>query len=297
MDGIGAGMTEAGNQDRQQWERRLAWQSQVVLGAVLLPVIAALAAQIAFLQALPALILTGLLISAAFALLVWKLRAGTAGAAIAGGLITTELYFAVPGWRTVLWVVLALFLMTFGATRFGRSRKERIGAAESRHGRSASQVAANLGVAAWMGILVCASHFFSVSAGILSGRAVLIALIAAAAEATADTLSSELGQVLGGEPFLVTTFRRVAPGTDGAVSLAGTAAGCLGALAAVTVAALVLPLSSKMAALALAGGVFGLFFDTLLGATLERSGWLNNDSVNFLSTLAAAIVASLLTLA
>jgi uncharacterized membrane protein len=37
-----------------------------------------------------------------------------------------------------------------------------------------------------------------------------------------------------------------------------------------------------------AGGAFGLFFDSLLGATLERRGWLNNDAVNFLSTASAA---------
>jgi uncharacterized membrane protein len=37
-----------------------------------------------------------------------------------------------------------------------------------------------------------------------------------------------------------------------------------------------------------AGAVFGLFFDSLLGATLERRGWLNNDAVNFLSTASAA---------
>ncbi len=29
----------------------------------------------------------------------------------------------------------------------------------------------------------------------------------------------------------------------------------------------------------LAGGVFGLLFDSLLGATLERARWLNNDAV------------------
>jgi uncharacterized membrane protein len=39
------------------------------------------------------------------------------------------------------------------------------------------------------------------------------------------------------------------------------------------------------------GGVFGLFFDSLLGATLERRGWLNNDAVNFLSTASAAVFA------
>jgi uncharacterized membrane protein len=43
-----------------------------------------------------------------------------------------------------------------------------------------------------------------------------------------------------------------------------------------------------MLAVSCAGGVFGLFFDSLLGATLERRGWLNNDAVNFLSTASAA---------
>jgi uncharacterized membrane protein len=46
-----------------------------------------------------------------------------------------------------------------------------------------------------------------------------------------------------------------------------------------------------MFAVSCAGGVFGLFFDSLLGATLERRGWLNNDAVNFLSTASAAVFA------
>ena len=41
-----------------------------------------------------------------------------------------------------------------------------------------------------------------------------------------------------------------------------------------------------------AGAIVGLFFDSLLGAVLERRGWLNNDAVNALSTLAAALFAA-----
>jgi uncharacterized membrane protein len=46
-----------------------------------------------------------------------------------------------------------------------------------------------------------------------------------------------------------------------------------------------------MVAVSWAGGIFGLFFDSLLGATAELRGWINNDAVNFLSTAAAAGVA------
>ena len=38
-------------------------------------------------------------------------------------------------------------------------------------------------------------------------------------------------------------------------------------------------------------GCAGLFFDSLLGATVERRGWLGNDLVNFASTVFAAVVA------
>jgi uncharacterized membrane protein len=40
-----------------------------------------------------------------------------------------------------------------------------------------------------------------------------------------------------------------------------------------------------------AGGVFGLLFDSVLGATAEQRGWINNDAVNFLSTTSAVAFA------
>jgi uncharacterized membrane protein len=43
--------------------------------------------------------------------------------------------------------------------------------------------------------------------------------------------------------------------------------------------------------LSCAAGVFGLLFDSLLGATFEKICWLNNDAVNFLSTASAAVFA------
>jgi uncharacterized protein (TIGR00297 family) len=116
-------------------------------------------------------------------------------------------------------------------------------------------------------------------------------MIAAMAEATADTVSSELGQVLGGEPRLVTTWRRVPAGTDGAVSLAGTLSGCVAAAVIVLVAFAVLPMTRAAAVIAFAAAIAGLFIDSLLGAIPERQGWLNNDAVNALSTLAAALLA------
>jgi uncharacterized protein (TIGR00297 family) len=118
-----------------------------------------------------------------------------------------------------------------------------------------------------------------------------VCVIAALAEATADTVSSEIGQAFGGTPFMLTTLRRVAPGTDGAISLKGTLAGIAAAAIISATGAPALGMSSAECAVAFAAGVAGLFFDSLLGATLERRGYLGNDLVNFASTLFAALAA------
>ncbi|MGA8162621.1 MAG: DUF92 domain-containing protein [Acidobacteriaceae bacterium] len=233
-----------------------------------------------------------ILISIAFTLFVLSLRAATAGATITGGIFTAALYLATPGMRTALWPLLALLLLTFAATRFGRRRKEALGLAEARRGRTASQVAANLGVAALAGIPEIAMRLFDFSPEDY-GRLALVAMLAAMAEATADTVSSELGQVLGGQPRLITTFRRVAPGTDGGITPIGTLLGCLAAVIVILTGAFALALPRTDALIALAAGIAGLFIDSLLGAGPERAGWLNNDAVNALSTLAAALLAAM----
>jgi len=100
-------------------------------------------------------------------------------------------------------------------------------------------------------------------------------------------VSSEIGQVLGGTPRMITNLRRVVPGTDGGITIAGTAAGVLaaGVVALAGYAAFHLRLTDLL--VIWAAGIFGLFFDSLLGATLERAGWVNNDAVNFVSTASA----------
>jgi uncharacterized protein (TIGR00297 family) len=260
------------------------WQSWLVLAAVV-PVCTIAASQHATGTALG--------ISVALALLVLLARAATPLAALTGGVIAAVLTLAplsssrLSSWhRSALPSLITLFVLTWGATRFGRSQKQRLGLAEDKRGRNAAQVAANLG-AAGLGAAFALSHP-------LPGSFYAVVVVAALAEATADTLASELGEVLGGPPLLVTNFVRVAPGTDGAVSLAGTAAGTGGAVLVVLVAMSTLGLGLFEAVCAGLGALGGLFIDSVLGATAERRGWLNNDAVNFLSTLAASAIAILI---
>lgn len=224
----------------------------------------------------------GLGVTLAFALLARWLRAVNWSGAAAGALVTLVVFVGTgPGGFACVVVV---FLLTSLATRFGYRHKQELGTAENREGRSARQVLANLGVAA------CASAAMLVRPSPLF----LLAMAAALAEAAADTVSGEMGQALEPRAYLITNFRPVDPGTNGGISLSGTMAGCLAALvvAGACAAAYLIPL--PWIALVAAAGVLGMMFDSLLGATLERPGALNNDLVNLLSTLLAAGCGALL---
>ncbi|HUY80873.1 MAG TPA: DUF92 domain-containing protein [Acidobacteriaceae bacterium] len=276
---------------RNQSVTPLRWQSQMLLALVIVPVTAAVAVEgIFFAPGSPWLPVRALGLGAVLPLMVWKSRAATPGAALCGGLYAATLLLVGPGWRTPFWPLFALLMLTLGATRFGRVHKEALGLAEARHGRNAAQVTANLGIAALAAVALRFSLSLATPA-ILNTRALRLALAAALAEAAADTLSSELGEVLGGEPRMLTTFRRVPAGTDGAISLAGTLAGVTAAVVIAAVAVFALGLTLGQAALVILAAVAGLFVDSLLGALLERRGWLNNDAVNFLSTFVAALLA------
>ncbi len=277
---------------------KLLWQSKLVL-LLVLPFAAAnvvLEGRWWAVNAAPVAIWT-LGLSLILGLVVLQLRTATPAAAFAGAVIAACLMFSTASfpyqpWRTALVPLIALLALSFIATRLGREKKERLGAAERPQGRNASQVAANLGVAAI--VLSEPAHSWLANIGCFSqaDQALLFAVgLAALAEAAADTASSEIGQVLGDAPRMITTLRKVETGTDGAISLVGTFVGVAAALLVALAGTLALDGGREIFWVAGAGGLFGLFFDSLLGATLERRGWLNNDAVNFLSTASAAAFA------
>jgi uncharacterized protein (TIGR00297 family) len=284
---------------------KLLWQSKTILLLVFPFVGADVVLETRWwVTQMPAVALWTLGLSTLLGLVAYKLRSATPGAALGGMGISASLMFAtvtfpyVP-WKTALLPVLVVLALTSLATRLGRRQKESRGTAESRQGRRASQVAANLGIAAIVSNPLVQSwlieHGWVFTRGIAPDPAPALALgLAALAEAAADTVSSELGQVLSGGPRMITTFRKVEPGTDGAISLGGTAVGIIAAGAVAAAGSWALNGGTRFFAVSWAGGIFGLLFDSLLGATFEMRRWINKDVVNFLSTASAAGVALVL---
>lgn len=278
---------------------KLRWQSKTVLLLVLPFVGADLVLETRWwLTQMPVVAIWTLGLSAVLGLAAFQLRTATVSAAATGAAITASLMFATVSfpylpWKTSLVPVLVVLVLTSLATRAGRKRKEGLGTAESRRGRQASQVAANLGFAAIVSNPLVQSWLIEhgwVHERVAPALAFVLGL-AALAEAAADTVSSELGQVLSGHPRMLTTFRKAEPGTDGAISLSGTAVGIIAAGAVSAAGSWALGGGTAMLMVSWLGGVFGLLFDSLLGATLEQRGWINNDAVNFLSTASAAGIA------
>ncbi len=223
------------------------------------------------------------LINLLFALAAWKLNTlNGSGALSALAVGTTVLACAGTSGYGLL---MGFFILGSSATRLGRAAKVARGLAEPRRGaRSARNVLANGSVPTLLALGLAANP----------GRQDLaVAYCASLAAAAFDTVSSEIGQWLGRRTYGITTFKPCPAGEDGGISLVGTAAGLTVALAMALFTTATGFLSPAGAATAVAGAIAGSTVDSLLGAVLERRGWVDNEAVNFACTYSAAAFALL----
>ncbi len=110
-----------------------------------------------------------------------------------------------------------------------------------------------------------------------------IAFVAAFATATFDTISSELGQIYGKRPILITTMRPVPAGTDGAISAEGTLFGILSAGFISAEAFLLQVIDLQSIVIVIIASFVGTTVESVLGATVERRKWVSNEVVNFIN--------------
>jgi uncharacterized protein (TIGR00297 family) len=214
----------------------------------------------------------------------WSVRTErlTPAAAVTGALVglATWLGAGVTGFA----MLTAFFVLGTAATRWKGERKygERRG-----EKRTTGQVFANGGLAGLLGLFaVCPPAAQSNLA---------LAMAAALASATADTLSSELGTLYGKRFYDILTLKRDTRGLDGVVSLEGTAIGIAGSSVIAIIYAL--GFGFQHALIVIVAGTAGNLADSVLGAAFERKNRLSNNAVNFLNTALAAAVAFGLALA
>lgn len=218
------------------------------------------------------------MVAIGFAIVARIMGAVTGGGALVGVLVAFILMMAAGLGGFI--PLLAVFLLTVISTRWGYKRKQRLGVAERGRGRTASQVLANLGPAT-----ICALPAIWVPE---LSDILFIGMVAALAEAAADTVSSELGQATARGAYMITNFRDVPIGTNGAISVEGTISGCVAATVISWVSAWYGLIDWRWTFVIAFAAIGGMFLDSVIGATWENGGKVGNDSVNFVSNVFAA---------
>ncbi len=191
--------------------------------------------------------------------------------------------YAALGWLGVF-LIGGFFVLGTAASLWKIRNKAQWGVAEARRAqRGWRNVAGNAGVAAALALLILRWPI-----GTELGSVLVAASFAAA---LSDTWSSEFGNVYGTRFYEVLTGKLGERGRDGVVSWEGSLAGLIGSVLIASLYGLFCGWGSTVVIISVAG-LLGNLTDSLLGATLERSGRLGNHSVNFLATLAAMLIAS-----
>jgi uncharacterized protein (TIGR00297 family) len=227
-------------------------------------------------------IILGIVLSGAIGLLAyWRgslTRSGVLGAVIVGTAI-----FGFGGWTWGM-LLITFFVLSSLLSKYKEAAKERVAAEKFDKGsrRDIGQALANAGA----GALIAAAWWAA------PGELLLAAFVGAMATVNADTWATEIGVLSRQAPRLITTWRRVEPGTSGGVSAQGTLAtlvgglviglaalgwialdGALGGAGFARYAAPPLTLIGGLALCGALGGLAGSLFDSLLGATVQAIYW------------------------
>ena len=256
-----------------------------------------------------------LLLSATIGGLAYWRQSLTAGGWL-GAILTGTATMGFGGWAWGFALV-AFFVSSSALSHYKERVKEQRAAEKFAKGgrRDLVQALANGGVGALIALIYA----------LLGEPPLLLALfVGVMATVNADTWATELGVLSSHRPRLITTGQTVEPGTSGGITLLGTGAAAAGSLLIGGVMLVGLALGAPTVGLlwwllpaALLGGVGGSMVDSLLGATVQaiyrypngketervvgRDGtpnsfvrgwrWMNNDLVNFSSSLVGGLVA------
>lgn len=131
--------------------------------------------------------------------------------------------------------------------------------------------------------------FFAMTYGVYGHEVFLLGFVASVGAALGDTMASEIGKA-SEKVYLITNLSRVRSGISGGVSVRGELAALLGAaIIAIASFPLSILVSWQYILVALVAGFIAIHVDSVLGATMEKKGYLTNSGVNFVSTLSSGL--------
>ncbi|KAI6687141.1 hypothetical protein NL676_023969 [Syzygium grande] len=190
-------------------------------------------------------------------------------------------------------LVAAYFVIGTAATKVKMAQKEAQGVAEKRKGRRGPGSVIGSSAAG------CVCAFLSIFG--IGGKAFshlwLLGFIASFCTKLSDTVSSEIGKAYGKTTYLVTTFKIVPRGTEGAVSLEGTIAGIVASVLLASASFLLGQIKAPEAVICVAASQIANLGESIIGAAFqEKEGfrWLNNDAVNIINISMGSILAVLM---
>ena len=264
-------------------------------------------------------LLLGLVISGVIGLLAYR-RGALAVSGVLGAMIDGTLIFGLGGWAWGL-TLITFFVSSSLLSHYKESLKADLAEKFAKgHRRDLGQTLANGGAGALMAFVYA----------LWGEPALLAAFVGAVATVDGDTWASELGVLNPTPPRRLSDGDVVEVGTSGGVSWLGTAASAAGALVIGLAMWTFLWLGDQVGGgrptltlwwavpAALVGGMTGSLVDSLLGASVQaiyycptcgketekqlhgcgtvtrhQRGWrwLNNDVVNFISSLVGALAA------
>jgi len=239
----------------------------------------------------PTRLLLALLINAVAAGGTYSTKVISLSGAI-GGFIMGFLIYLFTDWPGYV-VLVSFFVIGTLVTKVKYGEKADKGIAQEDEGRRGSKhVIANCSASLLLGLgAFIAALMESPDLAMLF----MVGYTGAFATALSDTSSSELGQAYGKTTFLLTNFKRVPPGTEGAVSLEGTLAGIVMSFILALIGFFVHLYPTWVGVICVVIAAFvGNTLESVIGSTIERLSFINNEVTNFINTLIGAGTAMLL---
>ncbi|KAE9590573.1 hypothetical protein Lal_00023304 [Lupinus albus] len=190
-------------------------------------------------------------------------------------------------------LVAIYFVIGTAATKVKMTQKVAQGVAEKRRGRRGPGSVIGSSAAG----CVCAFLTIFGVGGEAFSQLWRLGFVASFCTKLSDTVSSEIGKAYGKTTYLVTTFKVVPRGTEGAVSVEGTVAGIFASIVLAGVACLLGEVGRYEAIICVLASQIANIGESIIGAVLqEKEGfqWLNNDAVNIINISMGSIIAVLM---